>query len=330
MGDSVSEGTLSHWTKAVGDFIAEDEVIAVVDTDKISVDILSPVSGVVTELCAADGDSVFVGEPLFSVSSTDEAPAASEISTAAATEDDDEDVAVPIKERVETRVPMSRMRLRIAERLKGAQENAAALTTFNEVDMSALMQMRSELNELFQKTHGAKLGLMSPFILAVTRAIERCPDVGAVLDGTDLIYKNFVDISVAVATPTGLMVPVIRDCDKKTFADLEKELVELAGRARAGKIKLDEMQGGSFTISNGGIYGSMMGTPLLNPPQSAILGMHTITKRPVERNGQIVIRPMMYLALTYDHQVIDGREAVTFLKIVKELLEDPRKMLLDI
>jgi len=333
MGDSISEGSISHWTKGVGDFINEDEVIAVVETDKISVDILSPASGVIAELMAEEGETVFVGEPLFTISTSGDVPVKSTTSPTESVEKpkEEEMPEEPKSLRQDTVVPMSRMRQRIAERLKGAQDNAAALTTFNEVDLSALMKMRSDLNESFQKTHDAKLGFMSPFILACTKALTRCPDVNASLDGTNLVYRNYVDISVAVATPTGLMVPVIRDCQSKSFADLEKELVELAGRARKGQITLGEMQGGTFTISNGGIYGSMMGTPLLNPPQSAILGMHTITQRPVcTKSGEIVVRPMMYLAVTYDHQVIDGREAVTFLKIIKELLEDPRRLLLDI
>jgi 2-oxoglutarate dehydrogenase E2 component (dihydrolipoamide succinyltransferase) len=225
---------------------------------------------------------------------------------------------------------MSRMRLRIAERLKGAQDTYAMLTTFNEVDMTNLMQLRDEFKDEFAKKHNAKLGFMSAFVKASARALQEQPIVNAVIDGDEVVYRENIDISVAVATPTGLVVPVLRNCDKMSFADVEKTINDLGLRARDGKLSLDEMAGGTFTISNGGVYGSMMGTPIINPPQSAILGMHGITKRAVVVKDQIQIRPMMYLALTYDHRLIDGKDAVTFLKTIRDLVADPRRLLLEI
>ncbi|XP_058515939.1 dihydrolipoyllysine-residue succinyltransferase component of 2-oxoglutarate dehydrogenase complex, mitochondrial-like [Ochotona princeps] len=225
---------------------------------------------------------------------------------------------------------MTRMRQRIAERLKAAQNAAAMLTTFNEVDMGNLMALRSELNGPFQEAHGVKMGFVSAFMLAASQAIKKVPEVNAYIEGKEIVYKNYVDISVAVATPNGLVVPVVRDCNRKSWAQLEKDLASLAERARRGQIALEDMAGGTFTISNGGVYGSMMGTPIINPPQSSILGMHAVTKRAVVRDDQIVIRPMMYVALTYDHRLIDGREAVTFLRLIRDYVEDPRKMLLGV
>jgi len=225
---------------------------------------------------------------------------------------------------------MSRMRLRIAERLKGAQNTSAMLTTFNECDMSSLMALRSEFKDDFSSKHHVKLGFMSPFLMASAKSMRKMPEINAFLEGNEIVYKDYVDISVAVATPTGLMVPVIRNCEKKSMADLERDLADLAKRAKVGQIALEEMVGGTFTISNGGVYGSMMGTPILNPPQCAILGMHAIINRPVVRGSEIVVRPMMYLALTYDHRLIDGREAVTFLNSIKDFVEDPRRLLLEL
>jgi len=232
--------------------------------------------------------------------------------------------------RTEHRVKMNRMRERIANRLKESQNTYAMLTTFNEVDMSNIMALREKYKDEFQKKHGVKLGFMSAFVKAAASALKEQPVVNAVIDGNDIVYRNYVDISVAVATPTGLVVPVIRSAEQLSFADIEKTLVVLGNKARDGKIEMEDMAGGTFTISNGGVYGSMMGTPIVNPPQSAILGMHGITKRAVVVNDQIVIRPMMYVALTYDHRLIDGREAVTFLRKIKDIVEDPSRLLLDV
>ncbi|WP_424933172.1 2-oxoglutarate dehydrogenase complex dihydrolipoyllysine-residue succinyltransferase [Amaricoccus macauensis] len=230
----------------------------------------------------------------------------------------------------EERVKMTRLRQTIARRLKEAQNTAAMLTTYNEVDMTATMDLRKEYKDLFEKKHGVKLGFMSFFTKACCHALKEVPDVNAEIDGTDVVYKNFVHMGVAVGTPTGLVVPVVRDADKMSFADIEKKIAELGTRARDGKLSMAEMQGGTFTISNGGVYGSLMSSPILNPPQSGILGMHKIQQRPMVINGEIKIRPMMYLALSYDHRIVDGKGAVTFLVRVKEALEDPRRLLMDL
>jgi 2-oxoglutarate dehydrogenase E2 component (dihydrolipoamide succinyltransferase) len=230
----------------------------------------------------------------------------------------------------EKRVRMTRLRQTIARRLKDAQNTAAMLTTYNEVDMGAIMDLRAEFKELFEKKHGVKLGFMSFFVKACIHALKEIPAVNAEVDGTDLVYKNYYHVGVAVGTPTGLVVPVVRDADRLSFSGIEKSISELGLRARDGKLSMDDMQGGTFTISNGGVYGSLMSSPILNPPQSGILGMHKIQQRPMVVGGQIVARPMMYLALSYDHRIVDGKEAVTFLVRVKEALEDPRRLLMDL
>jgi 2-oxoglutarate dehydrogenase E2 component (dihydrolipoamide succinyltransferase) len=230
----------------------------------------------------------------------------------------------------EERVKMTKLRQTIARRMKEAQNTAAMLTTYNEVDMSGIMDLRNEFKDVFEKKHGVKLGFMSFFVKACCHALKEVPEVNAEIDGTDIVYKNYVHMGVAVGTPTGLVVPVVRDADRMGFAAIEKKIAELGVRARDGKLSMAEMQGGSFTISNGGVYGSLMSSPILNPPQSGILGMHKIQDRPVVVKGQIVIRPMMYLALSYDHRIVDGKGAVTFLVRVKEALEDPRRLLMDL
>jgi 2-oxoglutarate dehydrogenase E2 component (dihydrolipoamide succinyltransferase) len=230
----------------------------------------------------------------------------------------------------EERVKMTRLRATIARRLKEAQNTAAMLTTFNEVDMSAVMQLRNRYKDLFEKTHNVKLGFMGFFVKACVQALKEIPAVNAEIDGSDIIYKNYYHIGVAVGTEKGLVVPVVRDCDQKSLAQIEKEIADLGRRARDGTLKIEEMQGGTFTISNGGVYGSLMSTPILNAPQSGILGMHKIEERPVAVAGKVEIRPMMYLALSYDHRLVDGREAVTFLVRVKEILEDPARLVVDL
>ena len=230
----------------------------------------------------------------------------------------------------EERVKMTRLRQTIARRLKDAQNTAAMLTTYNEADMLGIMELRNEYKDQFEKKHGVKLGFMSFFVKACCHALREVPEVNAEIDGTDVVYKNFVNMGVAVGTPSGLVVPVVRDADQKSFAEIEKEIAELGKKGRDGKLTMDEMQGGTFTISNGGVYGSLMSSPILNPPQSGILGMHKIQDRPMVVGGEIVIRPMMYLALSYDHRIVDGKGAVTFLVRVKEALEDPRRLLMDI
>lgn len=364
MGESITEGTMVGYLKEAGEAVEEDDIVAQIETDKITVDVRAPQAAVVTELLAEDGDVVQVGQAIATLDFSAEAVAAaataapSELGSAPATDSSKEADPIPahtpepsaaslpskaaeqapvpvqatlnMSESGERRVGMSRMRKRIAERLKEAQNTAAMLTTFNEVDMSALMDLRKEFKDDFEKKHGAKLGFMSAFVKASSVALIEQPEVNAFIDGSDIVYRDYVDISVAVSTPKGLVVPAIRGCENMNFAVVEKTIVSLGDRARKGELTIDEMQGGTFTISNGGVFGSLLSTPIINMPQSAILGMHIIQKRPIVVNDQIVIRPMMYLALSYDHRLIDGREAVTFLKRIKTLIEDPRRLLLDI
>lgn len=355
MGESITEGTVAAWLVEDGQTVEQDEIVVQIETDKVTVDVRAPSEGMLVKQKAAVGDTVAVGQPLAamrlgaaaaaesSAKSTSEAPAkeaapeAGEASPAAAAPPAaDEPVPVPPQKQInlsesgERRVKMTRMRKRIADRLKEAQNTAAMLTTFNEVDMSALIDLRSEYKDAFEKRHGVKLGFMSPFIKAATVALQEQPEVNAFIDGDDIVYRDYVDVSVAVSTPTGLVVPVLRSCEKMGFAEIEKTITNLGTRARGGQLGIDEMQGGTFTISNGGVFGSLLSTPIINMPQSAILGMHIIQKRAMVVGNEIQIRPMMYLALSYDHRLIDGREAVTFLRRMKRLVEDPRRLLLEV
>ncbi|EPZ31941.1 Chloramphenicol acetyltransferase-like domain-containing protein, partial [Rozella allomycis CSF55] len=365
LADSINQGTLASWEKKKGEYVAQDEPVAQIETDKIGLPVNAPESGTIVETFANEGDTVEVGQDLFKLAvgegksesakpkAVDTKPSetnekktvetkaeASQVVTPtpskpqpAATKvvpDTKQEPKINFGERSETRVKLSRMRLRIAERLKESQNTAASLTTFNEIDMTNLMEMRSLYKDDFQKKHSAKLGFMSAFIKASAIALQEIPAVNAKIDGGDLVYHNYVDISVAVATPKGLVTPVIRNVHQMGFASIEKTLTELGDKARVNQIAMEDLSGGTFTISNGGIYGSLMGTPIINPPQAGILGMHSIKERAVVVNGKIEIRPMMYVALTYDHRIIDGREAVTFLVKVKQLIEDPRRFLLDV
>ena len=239
-------------------------------------------------------------------------------------------VASPAEARAEKRVPMSRLRKRVAERLLEAKNTTAMLTTFNEVNMGPIMSLRKQYQEVFEKRHGVRLGFMSFYVKAVVESLKRFPEVNASLDGDDIVYHNYFDVSIAVSTPRGLVTPVLRDCDRLSLADIEKTIKDLAVKGRDGKLTVDDMTGGNFTVTNGGVFGSLMSTPIINPPQSAILGMHKIEDRPMAVNGEVVIQPMMYLALSYDHRMIDGRESVSFLVSIKELLEDPTRLLLDV
>lgn len=236
----------------------------------------------------------------------------------------------PLAGRTEKRVPMTRLRKRIAERLLEAKNTTAMLTTFNEINMAPIMKLRKQYGEIFEKKHGIKLGFMSFYVKAVVESLKRYPEVNAALDGDDIVYHNYFDVSIAVSTPRGLVTPVLRDCDSMSLADIEKAIKDLAGKGRDGKLTVDELTGGNFTITNGGVFGSLMSTPIINPPQSAILGMHKIQDRPMAVDGKVEILPMMYLALSYDHRIIDGRESVGFLVSIKELLEDPTRLLLDV
>jgi 2-oxoglutarate dehydrogenase E2 component (dihydrolipoamide succinyltransferase) len=355
MGESVTEGSIQTWNRRVGDFVEADEVVAVIDTDKISVDVSAPTKGVITAVNAEEGDTVEVGSVLFTIDTEgqkrDEKKeaatkgtkkgtkkgGAAPISEIAEERTDRKNSAVDCRrgkqgnERVEKRIPLSRMRQRIGERLKSAQDDGVLLTTFQELDMSGIMQLRKRLGPEVQQEFGVKLGFMSFFIAACAKALMEFPGINAsVVDGgKTLLERNFADVSVAVSTPTGLVVPVVKNAQAKDLVAIEQDVLALATKARTGKLTLAEMEGGTFTISNGGIYGSWMGTPIINPPQSAILGMHGIQQKPVvDREGKIVARPIMALALTYDHRVVDGKEAVSFLKRVTTLLENPTAELL--
>ncbi|AMD60114.1 MULTISPECIES: 2-oxoglutarate dehydrogenase complex dihydrolipoyllysine-residue succinyltransferase [Rhizobium/Agrobacterium group] len=399
LGESVSEATVGTWFKKVGDTVKADEPLVELETDKVTVEVPAPASGVLTEIVAQNGETVGLDALLGQIAegaagAATSAPAAEPAKPAAAaaaapapaasaasamppapaagkllaennlSADQVDgsgkrgqvlkgDVLAAVAKGVsapaapapaaaprpvsaeqdqvrEERVKMTRLRQTIAKRLKDAQNTAAMLTTYNEVDMSAVMDLRNRYKDVFEKKHGVKLGFMGFFTKAVTHALKELPAVNAEIDGTDIIYKNYCHVGMAVGTDKGLVVPVIRDADQLSIAGVEKELGRLAKAARDGSLGMADMQGGTFTITNGGVYGSLMSSPILNAPQSGILGMHKIQERPVAIGGQVVIRPMMYLALSYDHRIVDGKEAVTFLVRVKESLEDPERLVLDL
>ncbi len=352
LGESESEATLVAWRKQPGDAVAVDDVLAEVESDKITLEITALESGVLREQRKSEGDVVTPEEVigLLEPGEVEVKPARTEASAPApesvsepapaesplpepvvraASDDTPENVAAG-NPRQQERQPMSRLRKRIAVRLKEAQNSAAMLTTFNEVNMKPVMDLRARYRDQFKATHGVGLGFMSFFLRAAVVALARFPAVNAYIDGEDVLYHNYADIGVAVSTDNGLVVPVLRDAGVKSFAELERGVAELARKARDGGLLPGDLQGGTFSITNGGVFGSLLSTPIINPPQSAILGMHTIQKRPVVENDQIVIRPMMYLALTYDHRLIDGKEAVQFLVAIKEAIEMPAAQLLDL
>jgi len=393
LGESVTEATVSTWFKAVGDTVAQDEMLCELETDKVSVEVPAPAAGTLSEILTPEGDTVQAGGKLAVLSSGEgavAAPAPAAVSAPAVSTGKDVEDAPSAKKMMaekgisadavtgtgkdgrimkedvqkavaggtapaaaptvpaqpaqsaprapvpaedagrEERVKMTRLRQTIAKRLKESQNTAAMLTTYNEVDMTEVMALRNQYKDQFEKKHGVRLGFMSFFTKACCHALNEVPEVNAEIDGTDVVYKNFVHMGVAAGTPNGLVVPVIRDADSMSFAAIEKAIAEKGTRARDGKLSMAEMQGGTFTISNGGVYGSLMSSPILNPPQSGILGMHKIQQRPMVVDGAIVARPMMYLALSYDHRIVDGKGAVTFLVRVKEALEDPRRLLMDL
>jgi 2-oxoglutarate dehydrogenase E2 component (dihydrolipoamide succinyltransferase) len=421
LGESISEATVAKWLKKEGDSVEADEPIVELETDKVNLEVPSPITGTLTEISSKDGSVVEVGALLGSVSenggAVDKIKEIKKVSTQPKennviplevskkqpkvfeekqdNEDSEESPLIltnEIKEvapQIETisnqtlspavrkivvenkidvqavkgtgkdgrilkgdlislmganpqpserkvqygqeeRIKMTRLRQTIAKRLKQAQENAALLTTFNEVDMSSIMEMRKENQEDFQNRYGIKLGFMSFFVKACVLALKAFPAVNAEIDGDEIIYKNYYNISFAVGTDKGLVVPVLRNADELSFADIEKNIKEISEKARDGKLTIEDLQGGTFTISNGGVYGSMLSTPILNLPQSGVLGMHNIVERPVAIDGEVKIRPIMYLALSYDHRIIDGKESVSFLKMIKENLEDPRRLFLGI
>jgi 2-oxoglutarate dehydrogenase E2 component (dihydrolipoamide succinyltransferase) len=402
LGESVSEATIGKWFKKPGDSVQADEPLVELETDKVTLEVNAPASGILAEATAKDGETVEPGALLGQISTSGAsassapaeapkkaapaktatpapaapipaapipaapmpaAPAAAKLAAdnnvnlanvsgsgvrgqvlkgdvlAAINNPAPVAASAPIAMRVpapvddaarEERVKMTKLRQTIARRLKDAQNTAAMLTTFNEVDMTEVMALRNRYKDVFEKKHGAKLGFMSFFAKAVVQALKDVPAVNAEIDGQDLIYKNYYHLGIAVGTDKGLVVPVVRNADQLSLAGIEKTISDFGRRARDGQLKIDEMQGGTFTITNGGIYGSLMSTPILNAPQSGILGMHKIQDRPMVVGGKIEIRPMMYLALSYDHRIVDGKEAVTFLVRVKEALEDPARLVLDL
>lgn len=393
--ESVSDATVQAWHKQPGDHVSRDENLVDLETDKVVLEVPSPIEGVLGDISAEIGAVVSADDLLAVVEASSGASAtpAREVETSVPAEEetpasDDEPVLTPavrrlIKElnidpsnikgtgkdgrilkadvmayldenkpkgdieststpaaktetptvsgnRVEKRVPMSRLRARIAERLIDAQQNAAILTTFNEVNLKPAMDLRAKYKDRFEKEHDVRLGFMSFFVKAAVEALKKFPVVNASVDGQDILYHGYYDVGIAVSSPRGLVVPILRDADQMGFSDVEGGIRAYAEKARDGSLSYEDLSGGTFTITNGGVFGSMLSTPILNPPQSAILGMHNIVERPVVENGEIVIRPMMYLALSYDHRIIDGREAVQFLVTIKELVEDPARMLLQV
>ncbi len=392
--ESVSDANIAAWVVKKGDQVTEDENLLELETDKVVLEVPAPVSGVLTEIKAVEGDTVLAGDVIGIIDETASA-STGEASEETAPEGDSNSSASPsvrkllaendldetvitgsgkngriLKEdvtnylkqqatraekqtttqststpapstksaqtttdlsgREERRVPMTRLRAKIAERLVDAQHTAAILTTFNEVDLTEVSRLRKKYQERFQKAHDIKLGFMSFFVKAATEALKRFPEVNAKIDGGDIIYQGYYDIGVAVSSERGLVVPILRNTDTMGNADIEKAIMDYATRARNGHLELTELEGGTFSITNGGIFGSMLSTPIINPPQSAILGMHSIQQRPVAIDGQVEIRPMMYLALSYDHRLIDGKSAVSFLVKIKELLEDPASLFLEL
>ena len=400
LGESITEATLGEWLKQPGDAVAVDEPIASLETDKVSVEVPSPVAGVMGQQAVKVGDTVQVGAMIATIDAGSAAPAAAPqaaqpaaaapapVTAAPAPTGDGpaalspsvrravlehgvdpatvkgtgkdgritkDDVvaaasaapapapvaAAPAEPQVapsvaastgrkEERVRMTRLRQTIAKRLKEAQNTAAMLTTFNDDDMTAVIEARAKYKDLFEKKHGVRLGFMGFFAKAACLALKDVPSVNASIEEDEIVYHDYVDISVAVSGPGGLVVPVVRDADQLTVAGIERTIGDFGKRAKDGTLKMEEMKGGTFTISNGGVFGSLMSTPIINPPQSAVLGLHRIEDRPVVRDGQVVVRPMMYLALSYDHRLIDGREAVTFLVALKNAIEDPTRILIDL
>ena len=394
--ESVADGTIANWLKKEGESVAQDDVIAEIETDKVVLEVLAQSDGVITKIIKSEGETVVSAEIIgefeegntADTSSTpidenkendnkDEitetpkiskpkknknGPAVKKILSeqnldpskveasgkdnrltkadlinhmSSKTEDvNDSNKIMPVSEfredRPEKRVPMSRLRSTIAKRLVSVKQETAMLTTFNEVDMQPIKELRAKYGAEFEKEHEVKLGFMGFFVIAAVQALKKFPVVNASIDGSDIVYHGFQDIGVAVSTDRGLVVPIIKDADTKSLPEIEKSILEYSEKARNGKLSIDEMQGGTFTISNGGVFGSLLSTPILNAPQTAILGMHSIQERPVAINGEVVIRPMMYLAMSYDHRLLDGKEAVTFLVSIKEQLESPERLLLNL
>ena len=344
LGESVVEATVSKWIKKQGDYVEVDDPIVELETDKVTLEVPASITGILENTVVSEGDTVEVGALLGTIIAGEKQDKKEKISEEVKAKDVEKEKPTTNNlepnsnnqvvegsrnkdnDNLEERIPMSRLRQAIARRLKEAQNTAAMLTTYNEVDMSALMEMRKNYQESFEKKNGVRLGYMSFFVKASIDALNEYPAVNAEIDGNDIIYKNYYNIGVAVGTSQGLVVPVLKNADKMSFGETEASIAEFGKRAKEGNLAMSDMAGGTFTISNGGVYGSLMSSPILNPPQSGILGMHKIQKRPVAIGDNIEIRPMMYLALSYDHRIIDGREAVSFLVRIKEIIEDPRRL----
>lgn len=369
VGESINEVVIGAWRKKVGDTVEKDEELVELETDKATFELPAPAAGVITQILKKAGDTAAVGDVIGSIgdaAAVPQAPAKAKSPAPTTARADDQPAPAPPKKQEPVKqeptsapaaggpsrrdkvpvkpvepanaaardgervVPMSPIRRRIAQRLVEAQANAALVTTFNEIDMSVVTGLRKKYRDAFQEQYGVKLGFMSFFVKAVVEALIEVPQVNAEVRDNSIVYRDYFDIGIAVGSGKGLIVPVLRDAQRLSFAEIERAIADFARRAGENKINLDELQGGTFTISNGGVYGSLLSTPIVNPPQSGVLGMHTIQERPVVRDGQIVIRPMMYVALTYDHRVIDGREAVTFLNRVREIVEDPSRLLIEV
>jgi len=374
LGESVTEATIAKWHKKEGEEIARDELLLELETEKVTLEVNAPVSGVITSIKKKEGDVVEVGEVAGlmkegQVSAKSSAPKVEAKQAAPSNQaQSPSNMLPPSAARIvaensldptsiqgtgkggritkidainasanianagprEERIKMSRLRKTIAQRLKDSQNTAAILTTFNEIDMTNVINVRKQYKEAFQKKYGVKLGFMSFFVKAVVGALGEVPAVNAMIEGDDLVYRKYCDIGVAVGTEQGLVVPVLRDVQQKSYAEIEMEIAEYGKKAREGKIAMSDLAGGTFTISNGGVYGSLLSTPIINPPQSGILGMHKTQERPVAIDGKVEIRPMMYIALSYDHRIIDGKEAVTFLVRVKDFIENPERLLIGI
>ena len=339
LGESIPEATLGKWKKKQGDMVKKDELLVELETDKINLEINAEADGVLASIVAKEGSIVTIGSILGTIDPAADKKSAAEQEKSAAKPIGKPDKMAEVKP-IETptvkyskdleilnpeeeRVPMSRLRQKIAERLKESQNTAAILTTFNEVDMSNVIEVREKYKDEFLKKHNVKLGFMSFFVKAVVEALKTNREINAEIDGSDIIYKNYYDIGVAVGTDKGLVVPVIRNADKLSFAEIEKEIADFAMKAKESKLTMEDLSGGTFSITNGGVYGSLFSTPIINPPQSGILGMHNIVKRPMVVHDRIEIRSMMYLALSYDHRIVDGKSAITFLVDIKKYIECP-------
>jgi 2-oxoglutarate dehydrogenase E2 component (dihydrolipoamide succinyltransferase) len=370
VGESITQVEIGEWLKTPGQPVAQDEPVVVIETDKVTVELPAPASGTITQMLRKKGEKAAVGdvigymepngakrepgakpEPdrpkLQDAKPEPDRPKPQDAKREADRPKPQEMPSRPVQEnqstesksppsitksgaREEQIVPMTPIRRRIAERLVEAQKTAALLTTFNQVDMSAVIGLRNQYQERFQEKHQIKLGLLSFFVKACIEALKMIPQLNAEVRGHDIVFHNYYDIGIAIGGGKGLVVPVLRNAERLSFAEIERGIADFAQRAQSNQLKVDELQGGTFTISNGGVYGSMLSTPIVNPPQSGVLGLHAIEDQPVARDGAVVIRPMMYVALTYDHRIVDGREAVTFLKHVKEVIENPARMLLEI